>query len=490
MADLSSSRIIEAMPQEASPVERASPLQLLYSPQLSPALQVWQAAYRRRIPGHYQDNPLTRAEVRINLILVPGGSLVIPSSPQTNFSAFFARLKQVKPVLFHRILSPSATAKAASTDLFTPIKELTSLRLPEASLPGDPELYGWPALQAESQAKGLSLQLLFQGNGLYFNRGSGFFDGQNLLVYPDLFQAEVLQNIPSSAIHELLGVAETGLKRPLLWLVLHQNGRTAPYLHHFDQSKSYQQGLQQLAESFHLQQVRAALATSPPLVIPNEDGNPKHLPLPEIIATFQANDVRHYLYCPYAGAVLLAAELGRAQCLQPENLARSLSGRREDRIKVRLLETLRFVTLPELSHILEAKGYAGRYHITAEADGTFLHLNPLEGVYSHLVPFVTQNGRLGLLQTSGTRCNITGNDGPTIGQLSAILQDLNTQPPFAGDAIIAAASGSQGNDVPNIVCSSNEDVSGLLHILAPQTALDEICAPRGTVTTPRVGIAC
>jgi hypothetical protein len=65
---------------------------------------------------------------------------------------------------------------------------------------------------------------------------------------------------------------------------------------------------------------------------------------------------------------------------------------------------------------------------------------------------------------------------------------LNAQPPFDRDPIIAAASGSQGNDVPNIVCRGITGKPDLLYELAPEAGLDENPIRRGVVTTPRVGI--
>ncbi len=252
--------------------------------------------------------------------------------------------------------------------------------------------------------------------------------------------------------------------------------------------------MQRLLEDFRKRGVRSALAASPPLVVPGEKSEPIYLSLEEILSDYHANDVRHSLYCPYEGAVLLSAELGRAHCLQPERLAASISEiaisqMAEERVRLRLAETLNFVSVPRLSAILEKKGYAGRYALAAENGRNFLSINPLEGVYSHLLPFLTQQGQFGLIQTSGTRGNITGNDGPTLRQLSAILRDLNAQPPFEDDQIIAAASGSQGNDVPNVVCRGRTGEPDLLYNLACGASLDDNPMPRGTVTTPRVGIA-
>jgi hypothetical protein len=247
--------------------------------------------------------------------------------------------------------------------------------------------------------------------------------------------------------------------------------------------------MQRLVDIFQQRRVRSAFAASPPLVIPGILNEPVYLAPEEILSRFHTNDVRHSLYCPYAGAVLLSAELGRAQCLEPDRLAASLSGLEEARLRLKLAETLNFVSIAGLRSILETNGYAQRYALEMAAGRNILHINPLEGVYSHLLPCVTRQGQFGLIQTSGTRGNITGNDGPTLRQLSAILRDLNDQPPFDRDRIVAAASGSQGNDVPNIVCRGQAGAPGLLHALAPETRLDEHPLPRGQVTTPRLGVA-
>ncbi len=76
--------------------------------------------------------------------------MVAPSTPQTTFQHFFEELKKGHPALFQRILSPSGTAKAASTSHLTPIKEIAGLRLAGLALPGDGQLYGWHALEKEA----------------------------------------------------------------------------------------------------------------------------------------------------------------------------------------------------------------------------------------------------------------------------------------------------------------------------------------------------
>jgi hypothetical protein len=471
-------------------VERISPLHLLATPAVSERLTVLQAKYRRPIPPHYQGNPYIREELVMNLIFVPGGSLVVPKAPRASFLTFFEELRKTNPALFEQILSPTGTAKAASTDLVTPIKQITQMDLAGESLPGDHQFYGWHELESESARMGLDLQLLFQGNGLYFNRGSVFYDGENLLAYPDTALAEILEQDPSLENRERLAVEEKSLKRPLLFFVAEDHGQMSPYLHQFYNHETYRHGMRRLLETFRKQQVRSALAASPPLVIPDADQNPVYLREAEVLSGFHANDIRHYLYCPYEGAVLLSAELGRAQSLRPAALADAMIDRRERRIRLRLVETLNFVTSSELGEILDRKGYAGRYALTCQNGVDYLDLNPLEGVYSHLVLFLTREGQFGLIQTSGTHGNITGNDGPTLRQLSAVLRDLNAQPPFDHDPILAAVSGCQGNDVPNIVCRGQ--VTGdpnLLYWLAPETVMDNNPVLRGTVTTPRVGIA-
>lgn len=464
-------------------------------PEVSPAVSMHRASYLRRIPAHYAGNPHIREIIDLNVLLVDGGSLVVPASPQASFRAFFEGLKNLRPELFRQILSPSGAAKAASTDHLTPIKEIMQMQIAGQALPGDAALYGWQALAAEASQKALALQLFFQGNGLYFNRGSAFYNGEELLAFPDMFLDEILAEHPSAEMLQHLAVNENSLKRPLLFFVTQNSGKMRPYLHTFHPEETYRQGMKRLERIFQKAGVRAALAASPPLVIPDQNNNPRYLSLPEILGQFHTNDVRHSLYCPYQGAVLLSAELGRVQCLEPVMLARAFEAGPRGRVRMRLAETLRFISPPELLRALENKGYSRRYAYLAEeslySEETkhMLTIRPLEGVYSHLVPFLTRRGRFGILQTSGTRGNITGNDGPTYRQLSAILRDLNSQPLFETDPIIVAASGSQGNDVPNVVCANAVGQPGLLHALAPQTLLDDTLTARGTVTTPRVGIA-
>lgn len=471
-------------------VYRVIPLQPLPSPGLSRTINVLSARYLRLVPAHYLTNPLTREIIDINILLVKNGSLVTPTLPETTFQHFYQEMNQSNPDLFQQVLSPSGTAKGVTTRHLTPIKEIAGLKLANFSLPGDESLYGWYAMEQDAAQQKARLEIFFQGNGLYFNRGSVLFDGQNLLAYPDQFLSEFLEGGVPFEVRQRLAVDDYSLKRPLLFFVTGNDGKMWPYHHTFEPDESYLQGMRRLENFLRSKGVRAALAASPPLIIPGEDGLPVYLRLPEILKRYHANDVRHSLYCPYRGSVLLSAELSRAQCLQPDRLSHSLSDNVEDRVYLHLRETLRFITLEELLGLLDEKGYRGRYmHTDANGNGHLMWINPLEGVYSFLVPFLTRSGQFGLLQTSGTHGNITGNDGPTMRQLTAILHDLNTQPPFDDDPIIAAASGSQGNDVPNIVCRSRTGVPGLLHVLAPSTSLDKNSFPRGVVTTPRVGIA-
>ena len=479
----------------SSQVERASPLERLATPEIAASVRVYRGQYARAIPPHYRDNRFTRPTIDINLILVEDGCLVAPSGPQATFQDFYQALKGSDPALFQQILSPSGAAKAAATDQETPIKRIAQMSLDGRSLPGDRELYGWHELEQEAGHKGLRLQILFQGNGLYFNRGSVIFDGESLHAYPDAYHAEILESNPSLQNRERLAIRENSLMRPLLFFVTGHDGKMWATFFNFLPAETYRQGMQRLAETLRKRGARYALAASPPLVIPDIHYDPHFLGRSELLYQFQANDVRHYLYCPYEGVVLLSSELGRAQSLQPGSLTLSISDRAVNRVRVRLSETLNFVSVTELGRILDAKSYAGRYHFSQEEDllqkgkADYLHINPLEGVYSHLLPFLTQGGRFGLVQTSGTRGNVTGNDGPTLRQLSNILRDLNQQALFARDPIIAAASGGQGNDVPNIVCRGQSGRTGLLHELAPDARLDDHPSLRGTVTTPRVGIA-
>jgi hypothetical protein len=476
-------------------VERASPLERLNTPEISATIQVYRGQYARAIPPHYRHNRYIREMIDTNLILVEGGCLVAPSGPRATFQDFYESLKQSNPALFQQILSPSGAAKAAATDQATPIKQIAQMTVDGRSLPGDGELYGWHDLEREAGQKGFILQLQFQGNGLYFNRGSVIFDGESLHAYPDAYHAEILEGNPSEQNRERLAIRENSLIRPLLFFVTGHDGKMWAYFYNFRAEETYRQGMRRLADTLRERGARFALAASPPLVIPDFHYKAHFLARSELLYQFQANDVRHYLYCPYEGVVLLSSELGRAQSLQPGSLTLSISDLAANRVKVRLAETLNFVTPVELGRILDEKGYQGRYHFSQEREPetnkttNFLHLNPLEGVYSHLLPFLTRNGRFGLIQTSGTHGNVTGNDGPTLRQLSNILRDFNNQALFAGDPIIAAASGGQGNDVPNIVCRGQSGRLGLLHDLAPETRLDDKPAARGTVTTPRVGIA-
>jgi hypothetical protein len=473
----------------AERVERISALHMIETPGLSSQIQAWQARYQRAVPLHYQGNPYIRDQIDLNILFVPGGRLVVPSDLGSNFSRFYEELKVSRPELFYRILMPSGAAKSTSTDNITPIKEIANLCLSGDRLPGDEQLYGWDALDAETTGKGLALQVLFQGNGLYYNRGSVFYDGAQIYAYPDAFLADIYQELPAQLFMERLALDGASLKRPLFFFTTGADGRMGFYRHDFFESESYFQGMQRLGDVFRQRQVQAALAASPPLILPGADGEPVYLELKQVLCQFHANDVRHYLYCPYQGAVLLSAEMGRAQSLQPGELARSISGDADERIHLPLAETLNFVATGRLTRDLGRKSYGGRFELLEKRGELFLAINPLEGVYSHLLVFLTRSGLFGLIQTSGTHGSVTGNDGPTYRQLSAILKDLNQQAPFDTDPMIALVSGSQGNDVPNVVCRGANGAPGMLYELAGETRMDENQRRRGTVTTPRVGLA-
>jgi hypothetical protein len=469
-------------------VECISPLLPLDARGLSPHVRVYQAIYLRQIPAHYLGNPHTREQVTINVVLAEGGRLVVPRSARVSFVEFYRELGLENEALLRRVISPSGTAKSAATNNITPIKEITETIVGDFRLPGDAQLYGWPVMQAQAARQQMTLELFFQGNGLYYNRGSVLYDGILMLAYPDLFLADALDDRLSPREREQLAISESCLQRPILFFVVAADNSMRPHLHRFLPGESYRQGIDRLEEEFASQQVHCAMAASPPLIIPTAENAPRYLTLEEILGEYHANDVRHALYCPYEGAVLLSAELGRAQCLQPAQLAASIADAGGPPVRIPLAETLNRHESGELSTILERKGYGGRFFF-AEVEGRpSLAIHPLEAVYSFLVPFLTRGGVFGLIQTSGTRGNITGNDGPTLRQLSAILRDLNNQPPFANDPIIAAASGSQGNDVPNILSRARDGAPGLLASLLPEASLDENPIARGIVTTPRVGI--
>ncbi len=479
---------LPAIDLDPTSVERLQALTPVPTPELAGPIRAWRAAYLRPVPAHYRANPLTRPWVDLTLLLVEGGRLFIPSSPEATFQPFFEELRRADPQLMRQVVSPSGTAKAASTSQFTAIKELTRRSFAGFSLPGDAERYGWDALAADAARAGLRPALFFQGNGLYFNRGSLFFDGRELYDYPNAILADLLESGDSPANLAWLGIDASALQRPLLLFTLGRDGHMRPLLHRFQPGERYPQGMARLRAGLLAEGCTAALAASPPLILPGPDGQPDYLDPPAILSVFHANDVRHSLYCPYAGGILLSPELGRAQCLRPARLAASLSG--SGTILLPLHETLHVAAAGELPALLESKGYAGRFHLDLQRDPPVIELLPLEGVYSHLVVFLTAAGRFGILQTSGTHGNITGNDGPTLGQLCIMLRDLNTQPLFAQDPILAAASGSQGNDVPNVLALARDGRPALLAEAAPQLSLDEHPIPRGVVTTPRVAIAC
>lgn len=487
-SDVSVEPELPAFPDDV--VECLLPLELLPKRRLSPQIEVRRAIYARRIPPHYRYNPLTCETIQVHVLSVQDGRLFVPATTENNFEGFYTEVAQGDPELYLRLISPLGTAKSEASAGETPIKRLVAYQSARFQLPGDRERYGWFRLAREAEADHCTLQLLFQGNGLYFNRGSAFYDGARLLVYPDSSLAALYDQHEGQEYRTQMGLQGGSLKRPLVFLASRPDGRSFALQHRFPEAESYQVGLRRLQQQLEALEVSAAISASPPLVLPDESGKPRYLTLDQALVGHHANDVRHYFYCPYAGAVLLYAELSRAQSLQPRELVHSLSGQPQDRLHLKLHETLELISLQELKAVLDAKGYRQRYRLWQAGGETHLEINLLEGVYSHLLPFVTRAGRFGLIQTSGTHRNITGNDGPTFRQLSAILRDLNRRPPFSEDPMVAAFSGSQGNDVPNVLCRDRHGEPGLLHELLPAATLAHQVSARGMVTTPRAGIVC
>ncbi len=469
-------------------VRRIHPLLPVDTSGIDAAIQILQATYQRKIPQHYLENPLTSEFVHLNAVLVEGGQLVIPTTLQTTFARFFAELSKTLPELHKRIISPVGTARLAAGNEFTPIKIIASLTLGGVTLPGDRELYGWDGLAREAAEKNLRLVLAFQGNGLYFNRGSAIFSPNQLVFEPDGSLAELFCSTLSVDQAHQMGIRRQSMKRPLPFFVQGDDARVHPSIFNFTQYESYADGLSRLADWLKSQPGSAGFAASPPLLLPHNGGS-NWLTLAEILSGFHANDVRHYLYCPYHGAVLLYPELSRAQSLHPARLTRSLSGQVSDRVCLPLRETLAVIPVAELVQVLNQKGYRGRFHLRESHGQVHLYINPLPGVYSHLLPFVTSSGGFGLLQTSGTHRNITGNDGATIHQLLAILKDIAQQEPFLSDPFQLIVTGAQGNDVSNLILLGKDGVPGLVGDLAPIASLDNDFKARGTVTTPRLGIA-
>jgi len=470
---------------DVEPIFRLSPLD---TPGLQTGLQVLRAVYRRKIPPHYQGNPLTSEYIRLNVLLAPGGRLLVPEEGSAELSDFYRQLRTEKPGLYRQIISPVGTARLVDIERETPIKQITAMELNGQCLPGERELYGWQALEAQAAAQAHSLLLAFQCNGLYFNRGSAFFTRGRLLQEPDRSLSEYYCAHINLKTAREMGIRARSMQRPLCFFLQGSQSAVTPVIFHFRHEVSYQQNMQHLAEQLSAVPDAAGFAASPPLVLPGASGQPHFLSVQEILAGYHANDIRHSLYCPYEGVVLLYPELSRAQSLHPYRLARSLSGRRRDRVCLPLIESLMYFSVAEIRRVLENKGYSGRYHLREHRRQVYLYLNPLEGVYSHLLPFVTRAGVFGLIQTSGTHHHITGNDGPTINQLREILRDLNTQEPFANDPLWLVVSGSQGNDVPNLVARDWQNLPGLLYQIAPTTSLDRRDLPRGQVTTPRIGL--
>lgn len=472
-----------------SHVERIFKLSPLDTPGLSPDVQVLRAAYRRKIPPHYQGNPLTSEYIRLNVLLVPGGRLLVPEQSPADLSGFYRQLRVSIPDLYRRVISPVGTARLAAMDDFTPIKQITTLELDGQRLPGEAELYGWHDLESQAARQAELLQLTFQSNGLYFNRGSAFYSRDRLLLEPDNSLSDAFCTAVNLENAREMGIRARSMMRPLCFFLQGRQSNVYPFVFRFRAQESYMLNMRRLAGALNASRAALGFSASPPLVLPGKRETPHFLSLQEVLAGYHANDIRHSLYCPYDGVVLLYPELSRAQSLHPHRLARSLSGRRHDRVCLTLVESLLYFSVREIQRILEHKGYAGRFHLREQRRQVYLYLNPLEGVYSHLLPFVTRSGQFGLIQTSGTHRNITGNDGPTINQLREILRDLNVQDPFASDPFMLVVSGSQGNDVPNLVARDWQDLPGLLYQIAPTTSLDRQNVPRGPVTTPRIGLS-
>ena len=477
--------LFEQYPLKSIEVRRLHDIEQIPTPELDPNIIVYQGSWERDLPGHYADNSLTQKKVVINVIL-PNGVAQVPTSQSSNFEKIYLEVAADEPQLYEAALRPGGAIKAAGSESISPIKAL----IRNYPFPGDESHQGWDLLAQEAEERGNTLLLSFQGNGLYFNRGSMFFDGQRIIAHPDMELAEKFASSPSAEEVEQLSIYEANLKSPLSLLATLPDGTMRPHYFEFQDEEPYEKGIRRLEEDLKRSDVQSAFSASPPLVIPDDDSAPQYVSLEKALTTYHASDMRHLLYLPFQGGeAVLFPELARFKSRDGAALAHSLSGKAEDRISFPVKETLVTAqSLDTLAIILDQRGYAGRYEID-EGAGT-ISINPLPGVYSHNVPGVTRSGKFVLLQTSGTHGNITGNDGPTFDQLGEIIQDINSQPPFSEDPIISAFSGSQGNDVPNITALSSSGEPGLLADLAPQTKLPspKPTQPRGKVTTPRIGV--
>jgi hypothetical protein len=303
------------------------------------------------------------------------------------------------------------------------------------------------------------------------------FDSKKVIAEPDMTLSRRVGDLEAQQYY---GVTPESLKRPLVLIAQTPEG-AKPVVFKFHDEETYEQRIKRLQVQLAWQGVSSAIAASPPLVLPGENGEINYLSLEEAIGNFAAKDMRHYIYLPYFNErSLLYPELARMQGLDPTGIVPSIDGGIAKRILLPLRESLEGSSVEILQEVLDATPYQGRYKI----NGNKIEINLLEGVYSHLVLGVTQHGKIVVIQTSGTHGNITGNDGPSYRHLVAMIKDANQQPPFLEDPINCAFSGSQGNDVSKVICASA--IKGGAPVIADYYG--QGFSKRDSVTTPRVAI--
>ncbi len=447
----------------------------LSTPELPPALSVSRFTFPRKLPVHYQDDVLIGKNTNaafINILQVKDSILVIPADDQSNFKGFMDRLRREKPDLAKQMVSPGGTAKSVANSTDSPIKVLTKTEFDGVHLPGDEELYGWNTLRDSIRDESSDLVLQFQGNNLYFNYGSVFFDGETVYAPQEEWR-------DSGFDHEQPMIMQT------------TDGKFKPFIFKYAPDESFSQNSERLKNELIASGAKAAFGASPPFVIPDAHGEPIYLDIAKGLK-YPANDVRHYIFCPYLDGPFMFPELSRLQGTDPDLLTKSLSGNVEDRVMIRLDESLQLLgnNMRNIRNFLDRVGYKNRYEIYKTKTGISLLINLLEGVYSHIIPAIRRNGEFEILQTSGTIGNISGRDGLTYNQSAAMIRELNDTDRYKDNPIIMAFSGSQGNDVPNIVVKGADEQIGLLEEIAPKTSLSDVKSkPRGRVTTPRMGLA-
>ncbi|CAN5190032.1 hypothetical protein BH09PAT2_BH09PAT2_03940 [soil metagenome] len=304
-------------------VIRSKSLEKLHTPELSPEITVWQGTWSRKKPLQYglieNGRKFCQTNVAVNVIQT-NGTLYVPDNTHTTFEGIFDAVRENDPSLFDTLLLPGGTAKSATGDHRSPIKAL----IEDHPFPGEEECEGWDQREVDIQNSGKEQLLGAQLNGQFFNRKSALITSNGrVITEPDASLAEKFAAGMSHEEQVKYGINEESLKRPLLFMVTMSTGEMKPLIFSFTPEETYAEGIARLEEEIKNEHIVSGVAGSPPLVIPDSEGNPQYLTMADALTTYAANDTRHYLYSPYKGSSLLFPEISRMQGTDPSQLVAS-----------------------------------------------------------------------------------------------------------------------------------------------------------------------